>query len=362
MDIQNVLPPCNFIIKEDNFGNLLFECVDSFEFKGKRYGDNIRNTERILNTFLSREQSTGVMLAGEKGSGKSLLAKMLSIEAAKNHNIPTILINAPWYGDKFNTLMQDIQQPCVILFDEFEKVYDHNDQPHILTLLDGVFPSKKLFILTCNDKYRIDEHMRNRPGRIFYMLDFDGLEQSFVIEYCQDNLVNKTHLEGVCRVATMFDKFNFDMLKALVEEMNRYNESPQDAMKMLNTKPEFSSNQIFTTKLLYQGVWLNHDHNEVTNEFEFNPLLKTFRLSFQCEKSLIKVLQENGKSYADVTQTELDKAAAVKNNEIYKNIHFTPSHIVDVDPEKGIYTYKVEDVTLILTKKKVASYDYWKAF
>ena len=29
-------------------------------------------------------------------------------------------------------------------------------QTHVLTLLDGVFPSRKLFVLTCNDKYRID--------------------------------------------------------------------------------------------------------------------------------------------------------------------------------------------------------------
>ena len=70
--------------------------------------------------------------------------------------------------------MQDIEQPCIILFDEFEKVYDDQDQEKALTLLDGVFPSRKLFIMTVNNKWRVNEHMRNRPGRIYYMLDFAG--------------------------------------------------------------------------------------------------------------------------------------------------------------------------------------------
>ena len=48
-------------------------------------------------------------------------------------DVPTIVINAPWKGDKFNTFIQAIEQPCAILFDEFEKVYDRDDQEKILT-------------------------------------------------------------------------------------------------------------------------------------------------------------------------------------------------------------------------------------
>jgi energy-coupling factor transporter ATP-binding protein EcfA2 len=254
LDLHHTLPVGNYIIKQDQFSNLFFEGVDSFEFTSKRYGDNIRNTERILSTFLSRESSTGVMLAGEKGSGKSLLAKMLSIEAAKQ-DIPTIIINRPWTGDIFNKFIQDIEQPCVILFDEFEKVYNSEEQEGVLTLLDGVFPSKKLFVLTCNDKWRVDSHMRNRPGRIFYMIDFKGLNQEFIIEYCNDNLINKSYIERVCSVSLLFSEFNFDMLKALVEEMNRYNESPEDSLRMLNAKPEFDNGHTnFSVLLTVNGL------------------------------------------------------------------------------------------------------------
>ena len=148
LDIHTLLPAGNYIIKQDQWGNMFFELVDSFELPAKRYGDNVRNTDRIMNTFLNRDVSTGVMLAGEKGSGKSLLAKTLSATAAEQ-DIPTLIINAPWCGDAFNTFIQDIQQPCIVLFDEFEKVYDRDQQESILTLLDGVFPTKKLFVFTC---------------------------------------------------------------------------------------------------------------------------------------------------------------------------------------------------------------------
>ena len=270
MDLHQTLPVGNYIIKADPFGNLYLEQIDSFEFKGKRYGDNIRYTERIMNTFAERDVSTGVMLAGEKGSGKSLLAKSLSMAAAEQ-GIPTIVINSPYKGDAFNKLIQDISQPCLVLFDEFEKVYDNEDQEEILTLLDGVFPSKKLFILTCNDKYRIDTHMRNRPGRIYYMIDFKGLASEFIIEYCNDNLNNKSHIEKICSIAALFDQFNFDMLKALIEEMNRYNESPQESLRMLNAKPEFDSGSKYATLLEINGSVVATAHRNRI-EFEGNPL------------------------------------------------------------------------------------------
>jgi hypothetical protein len=235
MDLHERLPAGNYVVKEDQFGNLYLESIDNFEIQGRRYGNNDARAERILKTFSSRDKSTGVLLTGTKGSGKTLLAKSISLRAAEL-GIPTIVINAPWVGDKFNSFIQSIEDECVILFDEFEKVYDTDDQEHILTLLDGVFPSRKLFILTCNDKWRIDSNMRNRPGRIFYMIDFAGLSIDFIREYCQDNLLNKTYIDRVCNLTSLFGEFNFDMLKSLVEEMNRYDEDPQAAMDMLTSK------------------------------------------------------------------------------------------------------------------------------
>ncbi len=280
MDLHEALPAGTYTVKFDKMAGCFYlEQIDGFEIKGKIYGDTKRNADRILSTFNDRTASTGVMLTGEKGSGKTLLAKMLSLDA-QAVGVPTIVINEPWCGEGFNAFMQMIEQPTVILFDEFEKVYDRDDQEKMLTLLDGVYPSKKLFVLTCNDKWRVNEHMRNRPGRIYYMMDFKGLEQDFIIEYCQDNLKNKTHIQSICKIAMMFDQFNFDMLKAMVEEMNRYSETPQQVMKMLNTRPEFSGEAKYKVTLQPKGVDIPEENLEQT-EWHGNPLTQRIGLDYK---------------------------------------------------------------------------------
>jgi SpoVK/Ycf46/Vps4 family AAA+-type ATPase len=339
LDLHKALPVGNYIIKEDQFGNMFFETVDSFEFKGKRYGDNIRNSERILSTFLSRDASTGVMLTGEKGSGKSLLAKMISIEAAEQ-GIPTLIINAPWCGDKFNKFIQDIQQPCVVLFDEFEKVYDTEQQESILTLLDGVFPSKKLFMLTCNDKWRVDTHMRNRPGRIFYMIDFKGLSAEFIREYCEDNLNAKHHIDKIVNITSLFAQFNFDMLKALVEEMNRYNEAPEEALRMLNVKAEFDSGNKFNVDLKVKGKNLTKDMMD-DKEWNGNPLHQPVNLEYH-----FTAKDSDGDEYQDWERTQFTHVDLVK---------------VDANSGKFMFENKSGD-TLTLTRAKEKNFNYYDAF
>lgn len=332
MDLHDVLPAGNYVVKEMPMdGPLYLEHIDSFEIKGKRYGDLNKNTDRILNTFMDRPASTGVILAGEKGSGKSLLAKNLSAEAATRLNIPTIVINAPWVGDKFNSFIQSIEQPCIILFDEFEKVYDSDDQEKALTLLDGVFPSKKMFVLTCNDKWRVDQHMRNRPGRIFYMLDFKGLSNEFIIEYCNDNLNDKSHIDKLCSIASLFSKFNFDMLKAVVEEMNRYNESPQDAIRMLNAKPEFDGGNKYAVKLIVAGEELEETDIE-SNEWTGNPLQSDVNLHY-------KEYTTDSKS-ADVSIDDDD-------NWNWTRVRFGRNDLLKIDAAKGTFVFSNKNGTTL---------------
>jgi hypothetical protein len=334
LDVHQVLPPGNYIVKFNELKNEFYlERIDSFVLSGKLYGRTTRNADRILRTFESRTATTGVMLAGEKGSGKSLLAKKIAVEGAAR-GYPTIVINAPWVGDAFNAFMQQIEQPAIILFDEFEKVYDSDKQEAILTLLDGVFPSKKLFVLTCNDKWRVDSHMRNRPGRIFYMLDFYGLEADFITEYCEDNLVNKSYIGNIVKVASMFDQFNFDMLKALVEEMNRYNESPEEAMEMLNTKPEFGSGTKYDVKMFVNGVQLP-DEKVYDKVWEGNPLINRVSIDYRKEVPV----EEDSDGWVHACTV------------------FDTSNIVSVNGETGAFEFKNEGVSLRLSRQAKSAFN-----
>jgi hypothetical protein len=329
MDVQPTLPVGNYTVKRNEMtGQFFLEMVDSFPQVPKLYGDTTRHADRILNTFFDRPNSTGIMLNGEKGSGKTLLAKTLSIEAAKQ-GVPTIIINAPWTGDAFNKFMQDIEQPCIILFDEFEKVYGQDDQEAALTLLDGVFPSRKLFILTCNDKWRVNEHMRNRPGRIYYMIDFKGLSPEFIIEYCQEQLKAQHFIDKIVEIAALFEQFNFDMLKALVEEMNRYGETPQDALKMLNAKPEFNNNGEFECKVLVDGK----EVEGAREKWSGNPLVGAVHCEWDAEPD--------------------------NPDDGWMHVVFTPNHIIKVDASEGRFVYQNEkNIVLVMTRAKSTGYNY----
>lgn len=332
MDLHEKLPAGNYVIKEDPFKNLYLERIEDFVPVKRIYGDCIKNTDRIINTFMNRPAATGVMLTGEKGSGKTLLTKNVAIKLAEQE-IPTIIINQPWCGDKFNTFIQSIEQPCAVLFDEFEKTYDRDEQEQILTLLDGVFPTKKLFMITCNDKYRVDIHMRNRPGRIYYMLDFKGLDAAFVREYCDDNLNSKSHIDGVVSISGLFNEFNFDMLKALVEEMNRYNEPAQESIRMLNAKPEFDRGSKYDIKIYHNGV----EVKEGTKEFEGNPLhTEGVEIWFDLEP-------ENDET-----------------DGLYKT--FDSSALIKVDAKLGEFVFADQTTRVVLTRIKKPIFSYFDAF
>ena len=280
LDMLGRLPTGTYTIDQDPRDNSFFlQHIDPFEITGKIYGETQPQAERILRTFLARKGSTGVLLAGEKGSGKTFLSKYISIQAAKQ-DIPTIVINQPLHGERFNAFIQAIQQPAIILFDEFEKIYQPKEQQgqggprpmmmrsrrprwgmppdmmpeeyenayqdSILTLLDGVYPSNMLFLMTVNDKQRVTKHLLNRPGRIYYILDFEGLSPAFIREYAEDTLEDLAQqLDPLLAACAHFDAMNFDMLQAIIQEMNRFGETPQQVLKWLNARPEFGSLQEF---------------------------------------------------------------------------------------------------------------------
>lgn len=328
LDIHQALPAATYTVKFDQFTSTFFlEIIDNFEVGGKIYGDTNKTTDRILRTFASRDNSTGVMLTGEKGSGKTLQAKILSVEARKA-GIPTIVINAPWCGEAFNVFIQSIEQPTVILFDEFEKVYGREEQEQMLTLLDGVYPSKKLFVLTCNDKYRVNEHMKNRPGRIFYRVDYTGLPTDFIVEYCEDNLKNLEHVDALCRLATAFGEFNFDILKAMVEEMNRYGETPAEVINVLNARPEYSEASIYDASLSLNGA----EVKGVDKRWRGNPLTGEIRIDF------------------------------LTGDDDWDQARFSVSDLRKVEAKDGQFLFANDGgYSLALSKKRETSYD-WAAY
>ena len=129
--------------------------------------------DRVLKNFNhSGKNTTGVLLTGDKGTGKSVTAKILA-EKAK---LPIVVINSEMEEKYLEEFFKEFDQPVCILFDEVDKSFNTNK---MLTFLDGMHKTaKKLVIMTANDEDNLSGYIKNRCSRIRYYRHYNMLEDA----------------------------------------------------------------------------------------------------------------------------------------------------------------------------------------
>lgn len=188
----------------------------------KAYGIHTEKHTKVLDSYKSFSRSLGIILSGDKGIGKSLFAKMIC-EAAVGEGYPVILVDACYPG--LARFLESIDQECVVLFDEFDKMFrnddDKDDQSALLSLFDGTTGGKKLFIVTCNQLYSLSSYIVNRPGRFHYHFRFDYPSPDDIREYLHDNLTeeNQSEIEKVVDFSRKIS-LNYDCLRSIAFELN----------------------------------------------------------------------------------------------------------------------------------------------
>lgn len=251
-------------------GELYLDRVEGFIMPSVFYGDLERKAERIKNTSRVRDGVTGVLLLGDKGSGKTLLGKKIAYDMHREDNQPVIILNKPIGGDRLGIFLQRLNRPVTLFLDEFEKVFDPDEQETILTVLDGVYPMKMTVILTANEDSRVVRPFIDRPGRVFYKLDYHGLDTEFVRDYAVANLNDQGQTEELLRLAVLVE-LNFDQLQALVEEMNRYDESVGSAIQYLNIALNSGDTSFDVVSVEYGGKVIPAD-DVLTRTLYTNPM------------------------------------------------------------------------------------------
>jgi len=137
----------------------------------------------------------------------------------------------------------------VVFMDEFEKIYasvkdQHGEmntsaQDSLLSILDGAFASKFLFVLTINESQKLSNYLLNRPGRIHYKKTYDGLDEDLIVEIIDDKLENKDQKDGVLEVSRYIGNTTMDMIISLIEECNLYqDQKPKELLVDMNLEPE----------------------------------------------------------------------------------------------------------------------------
>lgn len=162
--------------------------------------EDIIFNKRVLNYFnVTSANTTGVLLAGTKGTGKSVEAKVL----AKESGLPIIIVDNDYPSQKLIQFFKSFNTPVCIIFDEIEK---NRDTEKMLDFLDGIEKTtKKLVLMTCNDLQRVSIYMQDRCSRVRYLRkytpdcnfeflpelvkDMEIKSQEDVVKYITNNVV-----------------------------------------------------------------------------------------------------------------------------------------------------------------------------
>ncbi len=253
----------------------------------KSYGIQLAKAEKVIRAFKDFRRSLGVILSGDKGIGKSMFAKLVCMQCLQQ-GYPVIVVDACYPG--IARFVEAIGQECVVLFDEFDKTYrsnrDNDDQAALLSLFDGTSGGKKLFIVTCNELYGLNNFIVNRPGRFHYHFRFDYPAPEDIREYLSDK-VDAAYHNQIDRVVEFSRKIslNYDCLRAIAFELNN-GSSFADAIADLN---------IMTTEDEEYKVYLVFDNGKSVHNLRYSTNL----YDYDGAMTFIRFFDDDGKFVLD---------------------------------------------------------------
>jgi SpoVK/Ycf46/Vps4 family AAA+-type ATPase len=181
-----------------------------------------RFIDKVINSYnLSESGFTGVMLAGLKGSGKTVMAKII----ANKSSLPIINIDKSIRPYILKNLVEKLGDTSVcFLFDELDKVLEDYDDSVLLQVLDGSdTKGKHMILFTCNDDREISEYLIDRCSRIRYWREFKEMSPSLIMEVLNDKLNDKKEIKSLTDfIKDNFEVCSFDNISSFVKEANDY--------------------------------------------------------------------------------------------------------------------------------------------
>lgn len=245
-EVIKKIPTGVYSLKKDEWRGFYLVTQPNFELPKKLYGELTKYADRYIYKFEESVNGLGIHLSGYKGTGKTLLTKYISTRL----KMPTILISEVYQGTDFNNLMTTIAQEALFIFDEFDKVYNTEEkQNELLTILDGAFSTKKMFILTSNTN-TLSPYLTNRPGRIHYHKVFSGLESATVEEVVSELLNDKDKATELIEITKALGHISMDSLISIIEEMNMFKCDVREAIRFMNINVE---NCVYSVVIFIKG-------------------------------------------------------------------------------------------------------------
>lgn len=249
---ENKLTPGVYVIKTPPLAPMYFQKIKpNFTFPYKIYGHNMSLINRVATAYDNSTGNLGILLNGLKGTGKSVTAEMICNKMAEERNMPVILITEEFEG--LSEILAGVEQEITVFVDEFEKVFSRNvddytvdTSKNILTIMDGALKTehRRLFVFTTNKMY-INENLLQRPGRLRYVVEFTDLERDVIEEIIDDMLLYTDHRDATIEFISVLEMITVDIVKAIVHEVNTFNEPPAAFKSVFNVKEKATSFNVY---------------------------------------------------------------------------------------------------------------------
>lgn len=185
--------------------------------------------ERVLTYFNSENSgnTTGIILSGTKGTGKTMLSKRIALES----NLPIIVVDTRFPTRVLNKVFNGFTTPVCIIFDEIEKNDDWWDTKDLLGFLDGVEANaKKLVLMTCNEIDEIDDNVFDRCSRIRYFKKYEANSNSVFVRFMAEDREIENIDEVVEFINSRIEVKSFDNIASFLDEVKMFNNIPLEEL------------------------------------------------------------------------------------------------------------------------------------
>lgn len=211
------VPAMVYRITVDDGTLVLIKDRQNFTLPQLRFGAHKRHFQRITASFDRDGNALGVLLIGERGSGKSLMAEEIS-NWALAQDLPVFIVDKPMPA-QFLLMVSQAVGPCVFFFDEFEKVYNEvTDREGLLSFFSDTSLRGTLFLITVNDSEGLPDPMWLRPQRFRYAIQYRGGIASETVEDILATMKVNPAFHDAFRHYAKSAEMNFDSYMAVVRE------------------------------------------------------------------------------------------------------------------------------------------------